>query len=100
MLRLWGLGEILPKSTVIKNASNYSTLAQDYFFEVSYWKYNKESPDPFRKQGNLLMPIAVYFNDGIPEPPVSLLDMEELSVYGSKLIRMKNVTIVQNSGRL
>ena len=97
----WFSGNILPKSTSIKNAQNYSLYIEQpdqntRLVEFSYWKYSPDLIDPFREINNILMPIAFYFYNGTPSEPVSLIGNNEISDFSSALIQIKNMTLVQN----
>ncbi|CAD8191563.1 unnamed protein product [Paramecium octaurelia] len=97
----WWSSNILPNSTSIMKVENYSQILynEDDLFEFSYWKYTKEQVDPFRLQRNILTPIGIYFINGIPQKPFSLLnEISAISPYNTNLQRVDNLSLIQNSG--
>ncbi|CAK62602.1 unnamed protein product (macronuclear) [Paramecium tetraurelia] len=97
----WRNSNILPKSTNIIKAENYSSIqfTNDNLFEFCYWRYQEGVIDPFRTTDNILMPIGMYIIDGIPQTPFSMLsNITTLSAYNSNLIYVENLNIIQNSG--
>ncbi|CAD8194939.1 unnamed protein product [Paramecium pentaurelia] len=97
----WRNSNILPKSTNIIKAENYSSIqfSNENLFELCYWKYQEDIIDPFRTTDNILMPIGIYVIAGIPQKPFSLLsNITTLSTYNSNLFYVENLNIIQNSG--
>ncbi|CAD8118334.1 unnamed protein product [Paramecium sonneborni] len=97
----WWSSRILPNSTNLMKVQNYSQISynDDPLFEFCYWKYSNEQADPFRLQRNILMPIGIYFIDGIPQKPFSLLtEIQINSTYNTNLLRVNNLSLIQNSG--
>ncbi|CAD8190141.1 unnamed protein product [Paramecium pentaurelia] len=97
----WWSSKILPKSTNIMKVENYSQIQynEDSLFEFCYWKYSDMQIDPFRLQNNILTPIGIYFINGIPQKPFSLLnEIPIMSPYNTSLLSVDNLTLIQNSG--
>ncbi|CAD8099531.1 unnamed protein product [Paramecium primaurelia] len=97
----WWSSKILPNSTNLMKVQNYSQILynEDALFEFCYWKYSEEQVDPFRLQNNILTPIGIYFINGIPQKPFSLLNQSQtISPYNTNLLRVDNLSLVQNSG--
>ncbi|CAD8194923.1 unnamed protein product [Paramecium pentaurelia] len=101
VLNEWWSSKILPNSTNLMKVQNYSQILynEDALFEFCYWKYSEEQVDPFRLQNNILTPIGIYFINGIPQKPFSLLNQSQtISPYNTNLLRVDNLSLVQNSG--
>ncbi|CAD8208985.1 unnamed protein product [Paramecium octaurelia] len=80
---------------------NYSQILyhQDALFEFCYWKYSNHQVDPFRLQRNILTPIGIYFINGIPQQPFSLLTQSQtVSPNNTSLLKVDNLSLDQNSG--
>ncbi|CAD8112412.1 unnamed protein product [Paramecium primaurelia] len=96
----WINFNILPKSSSTMKVDNYSQILFDneQLFEFCYWKYDQSQIDPFRMKRNILTPVGIYFIDGIPQKPFSLLtENQKQSIYNTTLMSINNLQLIQNS---
>ncbi|CAD8211365.1 unnamed protein product [Paramecium pentaurelia] len=97
----WITFQILPKTNNSMKVEQYSEIHlqdENPIIQLSYGKYSEQKLDPFDTQNNILMPIGIYFIDGKPQKPFSLLNNKQKSdVYPNKLLPSLNtLTLVQN----
>ncbi|CAD8126756.1 unnamed protein product [Paramecium sonneborni] len=101
VINQWCTYQILPKtnnSMKVEQFSEINLQDDNPIIQISYGKYSEQSLDPFDTQNNILMPIGIYFTDGKPQKPFSLLNNKQKSdVYPNKLLPSLNkLSLVQN----
>ncbi|KAM3126772.1 hypothetical protein pb186bvf_021125 [Paramecium bursaria] len=99
VLILWQTNQIQPTSVRFSEGKNITSFnfQEDTIFEICYWKYSEGIVDPFSEQDNVLMPLLMYYLDGVQQPPVSLLSNTRKSKYNSSLIQVNNLYLTTNN---